>query len=173
MDKNNCFAAMEFRMLGSGARSALPSPPRGVRRARQLSAGGGAPGIGLHVEPSSGAPRVRGKGSASFARATRPGSSRSTSPNPQGLSGLPSTGWTGAEMNRAYTAGHGEYLLHHDGAGRPSAPSQQGARLAMGAPSGALSELRTGDIRRTTGLSSHQHRRAAGHRAQARWTESQ
>ena len=38
-------------------------------------------------------------------------------------------------------------------------------------PSGATSERWARDIRRTTGLTSHQHRRATGHRAQARWTE--
>ena len=97
--------------MDSGSRPALPSPPRGVRWARQLSAGGGDPGIRFHVEPSSGASRVRGKVSASYARAAwrqevmeavdaplpPPGSSSRSAPsNTPGLSGLPSTGWTGA-----------------------------------------------------------------------------
>ena len=43
----------------------------------------------------------------------------------------------------------------------------------MGVLSGGYSKLWAGDIRRAMGLSSHQHRRAAGHRAQARWTASQ
>jgi len=64
-------------------------------------------------------------------------------------------------------------LFYPTGPGRPSTPSHQGARLSVGAPSGASSELRARDIRRATGLISHQHRRTAGHQSQARWAASQ